>query len=123
MFAGMLAATVNSRGKNDYKLMLSETPLALTPEWRKGEAVFDFSEIAPVTLSMIFELKGEGEALIDEVRLIDLADSSVGMRPATPHLVISEKDSVPPICFNTAKPDTEASVIVFSRRRKWCVIR
>lgn len=118
LFAGMLAATVNSRGKNDYKLMLSETPLALTPEWRKGEAVFDFSEIAPVTLSMIFELKGEGEALIDEVRLIDLADSSVGMRPATPHLVISEKGSVPPICFNTAKPDTEASVMVFNRSRK-----
>ena len=47
LFAGMLAATVNSRGKNDYKLMLSETPLALTPEWRKGEAVLISARLRP----------------------------------------------------------------------------
>jgi lysophospholipase L1-like esterase len=118
LFTGMLSATVNSRGRNDYKLMRSDNPLTLTTEWQKGETVIDLSTIAPVTLSLFFELRGEGEALIDEVRLVDLADSSTKISPVTPHTVISDKASIPPIRFSTTKPETDASIMIFSTKQK-----
>jgi hypothetical protein len=91
--------------------MRSDNPLTLTTEWQKGETVIDLSTIAPVTLSLFFELRGEGEALIDEVRLVDLADSSTKISPVTPHTVISDKASIPPIRFSTTKPETDASIM------------
>ena len=50
LFAGMLCATANSSGRLDYRYLFPETPLTLTKEWRKGEAVIDLQKTAPQTL-------------------------------------------------------------------------
>ena len=118
LFAGMLCATANSSGRLDYRYLFPETPLTLTKEWRKGEAVIDLQKTAPQTLSLLFELRGEGKALIDEIRLIDVADASISITPQTPHQVIRAGDSVPQLRFLCSKPNMPCSILVSCDKQK-----
>ncbi len=119
LYPGFLISYTVGNNRSSYEASIPKEPMNLTGEWQKFEYEADLSNKALNTLSVRFEIKGAGEAKIDEVSFIDMADSSVKLKPETPHQVIADGSPIPELKFSGAKPSGDVNVLLHNRKYRF----